>query len=62
VPWVVGDHFIVAEHDNALGMRAHQHHLAGSAGIDAVAIMIGHDQAGGGGAHRLLDKAVERPA
>jgi hypothetical protein len=24
--------------------------------------MIGRDQAGGRGAHRLLDKAVERPA
>ena len=42
--------------------RAHQHHPAGGARIDAVAVVVGHDQAGGGGAHRLLDKAVERPA
>jgi len=31
-----------------------------AAGVDAVAIVIGHDQARGGGPDRLLDEAVER--
>ena len=62
VPQVVGNHFVVKEHHDAFCMRTHQHHLAGGAGIDAVAVMIGHDQTGGGGTHGLLDKAVERSA
>ena len=56
VPRMVGNHFVVGEDNDTLGMRAHQHHRAGGADIDAAAVMIGHDQAGG--AHRLLDKAV----
>src|ERR1019366_2547827 len=36
-----------------------QHHPAGGPRIDAVAVMIGHDQAGGAGPYRLLDKTVE---
>jgi len=43
-------------------MGAHQHHTAGGAGIDAVAIAIRRDQAGGGRPDRLLDEPVERPA
>ena len=44
----------VAEHDDALGVAAHQDHPAGDPGSDTVAIVIGHDQAGGGGTHRLV--------
>src|SRR5271167_5064241 len=47
---------------NALGMRAHQYHSAGDPCVDAVTVMIRHDQAGGGGTHRLFDEAVEWPA
>jgi len=59
---VVSNHFVIEQNDDALGVGAHQNHPAGGPRVDAVAIVIGHDQAGGGGAHRLLDKAVERPA
>ena len=59
---VVGHHRVVEQNDDALGVGAHQNHPAGGPRVDAVAIVIGHDQAGGRGAHRLLDKAVERPA
>ena len=56
---VVGDHLVAKQHDDAFGMRAHQHHPAGSARIDAVAIMVGHDQASGAGPDGLLDEPVE---
>src|SRR5271169_6202773 len=46
---VVGDHLVAQQHDDAFGMGAHQHHPAGGARIDTVAIMIGHDQASGAG-------------
>ena len=59
---MVGHDLVVEEHHDALGVGPHQDHPAGGACVDAVAIMIGRDQAGGRGAHRLLDKAVERPA
>ena len=59
---MVGDHLVTQQNDDAFGMGAHQHHPAGGPRIDAVAIMIGHDQAGGAGPHRLLDKPVERAA
>ena len=59
---MVGDDLVAQQHDDALGMGAHQYHPAGSARIDAVAIVIGHDQAGRAGPDRLLDEAVERPA
>ena len=59
---MIGDHLVAQQHDDAFGMGAHQHHPAGGARIDAVAIMIGHDQAGGAGPHRLLDEPVERTA
>ena len=44
------------------GMRTHQHHPARSTRIDAITIVIGHDQAGGAGPNRLLDKSVEGAA
>ena len=53
---MVGHHLIVEENHDALGIGAHQHHTAGSPRIDAVAIMIGHDQASGAGPHGFLDK------
>ena len=56
---MVGDHLVPQQHDNAFGVRAHQHHPAGSARIDAVAIMVGHDQASGAGPHSFLDEPVE---
>ena len=59
---MIGDDFIAQHHDNALSMRAHQNHSAGGARIDAVAIVVGHDQAGGAGPDRLLDEPVERAA
>jgi hypothetical protein len=40
-------------------MRMHQNHPACRPRIDAVTIVIGHDQAGGAGPHCLLDKAIE---
>lgn len=58
VPSVVGDHL----HDDALGMRANPPHLTVGVAIDAVAIMIGHDEAVRGGALRLIDKANESTA
>ena len=62
VAWMIGDHLIVQQHDDALGVGAHQHHPAGGARIDAVAIVIGHDQASGAGPDRFLDKPVEGAA
>src|SRR5207248_1902612 len=44
------------------GMAAHQHHPAGGTRIDAVAIMIGHDQASGAGPDGFLDEPVEGTA
>ena len=54
-----GRDFISQKHHDAFGMGAHQNHSASGAGIDAIAIVIGHDQAGGAGPHCLLDKAIE---
>ena len=59
---MVGHHLIVEENHDALGIGAHQHHTAGSPRIDAVAIMIGHDQASGAGPHGFLDKPIEGAA
>jgi hypothetical protein len=59
---MVSHHLVVEQHHDALGMRAHQHHPPGCPGVDAVTVMIRHDQAGGGGTHRLFDEAVEWPA
>lgn len=50
-----------SDHD-ALGVGAHQDHPAGGPRVDAVAVVIGHDEAGGAGPDRLLDEALERPA
>src|SRR5258708_26669478 len=43
-------------------MGAHRNHPAGGPRIDTVAIMIGHDQAGGAGPDGLLDEPVEGAA
>src|SRR3974390_3909978 len=43
-------------------MGAHQNHPAGGPRIDAIAIVIGHDQAGGAGPDCLLDEPVEGTA
>src|SRR5208283_1437493 len=59
VAWMIGHHFVVEDHDDAFRIGPHQHHPAGGPRVDAVAVMIGHDQAGGAGSHRLLDKTVE---
>jgi hypothetical protein len=59
---VVGDNLIAQQHDDAFGMGAHQHHPAGGTRIDAVAIMIGHDQASGAGPDGFLDEPVEGTA
>jgi len=59
---VVGDHLAAQQHDDAFGMGAHQHHPAGGPRINAVAIMIGHDQASGAGPDGLLDEPIERAA
>ena len=59
---MIGDDGIAQQHDDALGMGAHQHHPPGGARIDAVAIVIGHDQAGGAGPDGLLDEPVEGAA
>src|SRR5215207_3433038 len=62
VAWMIGDHLIVQQHGDAFGMGAHQHHPAGRPRIDAIAIMIGHNQASRAGPDRLLDKPVEGPS
>src|SRR6478609_3990280 len=59
---MVSHHCVIEQHDNTLGVREYQHHPAGCPRVDAVAIMIRHDQAGGRRTHRLLDEAVEWPA
>src|SRR5271170_2289721 len=59
---MVSHHLVIEQHHDALGVRADQNHPAGGPGVDAVTIMIGHDQAGRGGTYRLLDEAVEWPA
>ena len=58
---MIGDDFIAQHHDNALSMRAHQNHSAGGARIDAVAIVVGHDQAGGAGPDRLSTNPSNGP-
>src|SRR6202167_823368 len=57
---MIRNHFIAQQHDDAFGMGAHKNHSAGGARIDAVAIVIGHDQAGGAGPDCLLNEPVER--
>src|SRR5271163_1719475 len=59
---MVSHHLVIEQHHDALGMRAHQYHSAGSPRVDAVTVVIRHDQAGDGGTHRFLDEAVEWPA
>jgi len=59
---MVGHHLVVEQDHDTFSMRPHQHHPTGRPRIDAVAVVIGHDQARGGGPHRLLDEAVKRPA
>src|SRR3984885_14047195 len=59
---MIRDHFIAQQHDDAFGMGAHKNHPTGGARIDAVAIVISHDQAGGAGPDRLLDEPVEGAA
>ena len=58
---MVGHSFLAQQHDDTLGMGAHENHPAGGARIDAVAIVVGHDQARGAGADSLRDKSIERP-
>ena len=59
---VVGDDLVAQQHDDAFGMRAHQHRSAGGPRVDAVAIVIGHDQASAAGSDGLLDEPVEGAA
>src|SRR5271168_2956361 len=59
---MVSHHLVLEQHHDALGVETHQHRPAGCPCVDAVTIMICHDQAGGGGTHRLFDEAVEWPA
>ena len=56
---MVGNNLVIEEHDDAFCMRMHQNDPACRPRIDAVTIVIGHDQAGGAGPHCLLDKAIE---
>jgi hypothetical protein len=59
---MLGDHLLAQLHDDAFGMGAHQHRPASGPRIDAVAIMIGHDQAGGAGPDGLLYESIEGTA
>jgi hypothetical protein len=59
---MVGHPLVIEQHNDALGMRAYQHHPPSSSGVDAVTVMIRHNQAGGRGTHRFLDEAMEWPA
>ena len=59
---MIRDNFLAQHHYDAFGMGAHQHHPAGGARIDAVAVVIGHDQAGRAGPDDLLDEPVEGTA
>ena len=57
---MIGDDLVFEQNDDPLGVGAHQNRLSGGPGIDAVAIVVGHDEAGRAGPHRLLDEPVER--
>jgi len=59
---MIRDNFVAEQHDDAFGMGAHQNHPAGGARIDAIAVVVGHDQTGRAGPNRLLDKSVEGAA
>ena len=58
---MIRDDFIAQQHDDALGIGAHRH-PTGGARVDVLAIVIGHDQAGGARPDRLLDEPVEAAA
>ena len=59
---MIRDDLVAQQHDDALGVRAHQNHSAGGSRVDAIAIVIGHDQARGAGPDRLLDEPIKRTA
>ena len=58
---VIGDRLAVEQHDDPIGIGAHQHGAASGSGIDAVLVAVMRDQAGRGRPHRLLDEAGEGP-
>ena len=59
---MVCHHFVAKKNHDACGVRPHQHHPTSRPRVDAVAIMVGHDQAGRRGPDGLFDKSVEWPA
>src|ERR1700733_9428216 len=59
---MISHHLVVEQHHDALGMRANRHHPTSGPRVNTVTMMVRHDQAGGGGTHRLFDEAVEWPA
>ena len=56
---MVGHPFVAEKNLDGLSMRSNQHHPAGGSCINAVAIMVGHDQARGGSPDGLFDKTIE---
>ena len=59
---MIRDDVLAQQHDDALGMGSHQDHSTGGAGINAVTIVVGHDEAGRACPDRLFDEAVEGAA
>src|ERR1700678_555281 len=59
---MICDDFLAEQYDDPFGMGAHQNHSAGGARVYAVAVVVGHDQAGGARPDRLFDEPIERPA
>ena len=55
---MVGHPLVAEKNHDALSMRSNQHHPAGGSCINAVAIMVGHDQARGG-SPTAFDKTIE---
>ena len=58
-PRMVGDDLLGQQHDDAIGIGAHQNAAAGGPGVDAVPVAVMGDEAGGRGAHGLLAEAGE---
>lgn len=56
---MIRDNPVFEQHDDTARICAHQNRLSRRPGIDAVAVVIGHDQAGGAGPDGLLDESVE---
>lgn len=62
LPRMLGDNLAAQQHDDTIGVGSDLYHLPRGTRIDAVAVVIRHDQTGRARADHLLDKPVERTA